>query len=432
MPNVESYTEYSGEQYKGKVYASDVRYGETFLNAEFIRKAAPGEVIKDPMTGELFIKRAIDGKIISFAQKSRTVYDFLHEFNLQFQSALRYKYPDYAGSFLIGTWFDVNTMLTKQLGSVVNIYDHLLTFPSTDVNMGNVFKFMVSPDTNGVFIKASPRNGDKNAIAYLSGKFSLDESANFGGLQKTFREWLLMHLDYKSSAIYDTWRAMTGWESSNMLIEATFIVSGRNASGSPASKETSKTYPMRLGEAGYMEFPENYADGIKTITSITVRIDRIHMPKIQYEYFLMTVNANSSSGMLSPLAELIEADHMACMKIVECYYFITDVDQLPFGDNRTVHQMVDAIFFNEGIDKMLTASGTRSVQSQPLKPATWGIDSLWLEETRRVHRGNTSTPTGSENDFRTIEKYIYDPTADIALSFTNNDASRTDILVKRA
>ena len=56
MPNVESYTEYSGEQYKGKVYASDVRYGETFLNAEFIRKAAPGEVIKDPMTGELFIK----------------------------------------------------------------------------------------------------------------------------------------------------------------------------------------------------------------------------------------------------------------------------------------------------------------------------------------------------------------------------------------
>lgn len=425
-----SYTEYSGEQYAGTVIASDVRYGSTFLNAEFIKRAAPGEILKDPITGELFTKRSIDGKLISFAQKSRTVYDFLHEFNLQYQSALRFKYPDGPGSFLIGTWFDVNTMITKKLGSLVNIYDTALKFPSMDLNMGNVFSFAVSPYTNGVFIKPAIRNGDKNAIAYLSGKFSLDELTDFGGLVKTFREWLVMHLDYMSSAVYDTWRTLKGWQTSNVLVEATIIASGLNTSNSPVSKQTTKTYALRLGEAGYMEFPEGYAEGIETINSVTVRIDKMHMPKIQYEYSIMETNA-AASGLLSPLAELIEADHIAAMRIVECYYFITAVNHLPFGDNRTVHQLVDSVFFNEGVDKMLTASGTRSVQSQPLKPTTWGIDSLWLEETRRVYPGNTSTPTGSESDFETLEKIIYDPTSETALSFTNNAASITDILARK-
>lgn len=425
-----SITEYSGEQYSGTVIASDVRYGSTFLNAEFVKKAAPGEIIKDPMTGELFTKRAIDGKIISFAQKSRTIYDFLHEFNLQYQSALRYRYPDHAGAYLIGTWFDVNTMITKQLGTVVNIYDSVLKFPVMDTNPGNVFSFSVSPETNGVFIKPSLRDGDKNAIAYLSGKFTLDEITGFGGLSKTFREWLLMHLEYKSSAVYDSWRILDGWDASNVLIDATIVSSGLDEFNIPVSKETSKTYALRLGEAGYMEFPSDYTDGVVQLNAVTVRIDRIHMPKIQYEYDLMTVNANTSSVVLSPLAELIEADLIACMKIVECYYFITATTQLPFGDNRTIHQLIDSIFFKEGIDKILAASGTRSVQSSPSKPDTWGIDSMWMEETRHVYPGNIAEPTGSENDFKTLEKGIYDPSADIALSFTNNDASRKDIFIQ--
>lgn len=431
MPNTELYTEYSGKQYSGKVIASDVRYGETFLNIEYIEKAAPGEVVKDPMTGELFLKRAIDGKRVSFAQKSRTVYDFLHEFNMQYQSSLRYRYPDHPGSYLIGTWFDVNTMLTKKLGSLVNIYENALDFPSTGLEIGNIFSFAVSPETNGVFIKASPRDGDKNALAYLSGKFTLDETVNFGGMPKTFKEWLIMHLDYKSSAIYDTWKDLEGWSSSNMLAEVTILTTGRDAANQTVSKETTKTYSLRLGEAGYMEFPEDYAEGIDTITGITVRVDKIHMPKILYEYDIMTTNANTSSGILSPLAELIEADLIAAMKIVECYYFITSPDQLPFGENRTVHQLIDSVFFNEGVDKMLTASGTRSVQSQPLKPGTWGLDSIWLEETRQVHTGNITTPTGSVDDFKTLEKSVYNPATETALSFTNNDASRFDMLVSR-
>ncbi len=425
-------TEYSGEQYSGTVVAGDVRYGSTFLNIEHALKAAPGEIIKDPMTGELYTKRAIDGKLISFAHKSRTMYEFLQEFNLQFQSSINFRYPDAPGAYLIGTWFDVNTMITKKLGSVVNFYADSLEFPSMDSNMGNVFQFQVSPDTNGVFIKATPRHGDKNALAYLTGKFSLEESINFGGTSKTFTEWLQLHLDYKSAAVYDTWRNLPGWSGSNMLMETTITTTGLDASSRPITVTVNQTYALHLGEAGHISFPEGYAENIETVNSITVRVDKIHMPKIQYEYFLMTTNTMSTIGVASPLAELLEADLIGAMSVVECYYFITSAAQLPSGDNRIIHQMVDSIFFREAIEKLLTASGTRSAQTGAFKPTSWGLDSIWLEETREVLPGNTVIPTGSGNDFKTLEKELYNPSGDVDVYFTtkNTDRNNSYILIR--
>lgn len=423
-------TEYSGEQYRGTVVAADVRYGSTFLNVERVLESVPGEIVKDPITGELFTRRAIDGKIISFAQRSITVYDFLSEYNLQLQSSLRFKYPDTPGSYLIGTWFDVNTMLTHRLGDTINIYEQSLVFPSADVNPGNVFAFKVSTGTNGIFIKASTRHGDRNPIAYLTGKFSVDESIGFSGTLKTFGDWLTMHLDYQSAALYDTWKRLPGWKSSNIIVETSIIVGGQDESNRPVSNTIEKTYALRLGEAGYIEFPANYTNGIATVTSVIVRINKIHMPKICYEYFLMTTNVNTHNGIASPLLELIEADLMACIRTVECYYFISEVNQLPFGDNRTVHQLVDQSFFKLAIDKLLTASGTRSAQSSALQPTVWGLDSIWMEETRMVLPGNIVRPTGSLSDFKSLEEEMYNPAGEVGVSFTKNSFDGNNMFVK--
>ena len=140
---------YSGELYKdGEVISSDVRFGAAFLDVEHADKAAPGEVLRDPMTGELFTRRVIDGRLVSFSQKSHNIFEFLSEFNVQFQSAYGFKYPKSAGTYLVGTRFNADRMATHSYEDHINVLTESISLPK-DINSDNNLVFNVSNETNG-------------------------------------------------------------------------------------------------------------------------------------------------------------------------------------------------------------------------------------------------------------------------------------------
>ena len=91
-----------------QVFDADVRYGSSFLSVDNHRHSVPGEIMTNKVTGEVYIKRPGDGKIISFRQKSHTLYEAIQEFNIQFQSSVGFIHPESPGSYLLGTKFLVD------------------------------------------------------------------------------------------------------------------------------------------------------------------------------------------------------------------------------------------------------------------------------------------------------------------------------------
>lgn len=422
-------SQYTGESYPGTVVSSDVRYGETFLNLEYLDKAAPGEIMKDPMTGELYLRRSIDGKVVSFVQRTVSVFDFLSEFNLQLQSAEGFRYPEHSGGYLLGVKYDVNTMVTHHRGELFDIYNGNLVFPR-DIDANYNFVFNISTETNGIYIKAIMRDGDRIGVGWLTGKFSEHETVSFASVSRKFKDWLVMNLNYKDGYLYDTWKEMRDWVSSNAMIDLTITTTGTRSTGAVITNTVDITRPIRLNEQTYVLFPDSYKENMQGITSVQVEVKKIYFPKIQYEYD-MCKTSQSSTGLSNPFATLIEADLRACLKSVDMYYFISAPSELPLTDNRIIHQCVGYDFFTKAIDNILTASGTRSVQSQPLRPKSWGVDSIWAEEIRHIIPGGESVPSGSSGTFDQLEDELYGPELNpVEVEFTQYDVNKEDIYIK--
>ena len=51
----------------------DIRFATTFLSHEYRDYSVDGETMMDKMTGEIFIKRPIDGRVLSYEQNKKYV-----------------------------------------------------------------------------------------------------------------------------------------------------------------------------------------------------------------------------------------------------------------------------------------------------------------------------------------------------------------------
>ena len=112
--------------------ASDVRFGSSFLDITKHEKSVLGEIMTDKLTGEVYIKRPQDGKLISFRQKSHTVYEAVQEFNIQYQSSIGFalfiKRPTLYDAYFVSL---VATSVYDQLLGIAAIISLRVTLFST-------------------------------------------------------------------------------------------------------------------------------------------------------------------------------------------------------------------------------------------------------------------------------------------------------------
>ena len=60
----------------------DTRFATSMLSTKYRKHAVPGEVLMDKTSGEIFIKRPSDEKIVSFFQNKQLYYDLLMELRM--------------------------------------------------------------------------------------------------------------------------------------------------------------------------------------------------------------------------------------------------------------------------------------------------------------------------------------------------------------
>ena len=71
----------------------DMRFGTTFLSTEYRDYAVEGEVLIDKISGEIFMKRPSDGRIISFHQNKKYMHDLVLELRVLLTNNESFLYP---------------------------------------------------------------------------------------------------------------------------------------------------------------------------------------------------------------------------------------------------------------------------------------------------------------------------------------------------
>lgn len=385
-----------------KTFDADVRYGSTFLDVDKHRQAVKGEVMSDKMTGEMYLKRPTDEKIISFRQKSTTMYEAIQEFNIQYQAASGFLYPQDPGSFLLGMKYTVDEFLPVENKRDI-LKENIAFNNGTDTNP---FRFEVSQKTNGFFIKPMTRLGDKNVCGYLSGLFAEDEVVSFGDNLRSFTDWLDLSSLYSDPYQYAEWSATDGWAYSTAMIDINIRVNGNDESNVGVENVMDVSMPIRLNEYNYIPFPAEYNEDMYTISSIVIMVNKIYFPKLQYERFNETAS-DTSSGVTVTMQNLLEPDLRCVLNSIDMYYFINNAGQIPNDSAMSVNMITDINIMNQTITDIGRANGAKAVQTQIERPDSFPVDTMWAEVIRSGSPAGGMEDVDSETTFEELEKSLY-------------------------
>ena len=408
----------------GQTFDSDVRFGSSYLSVGKHKQGVLGEILSNKLTGEIYIKRPVDGKIVSFRQKSHTVYEAIQEFNIQFQSSVGFIHPESPGSYLLGVKMCVDE-LNDNPKDILKEYHE---FSKNDYKYKD-FIFGVSGETNGFYIKPVTRLGDRNVCGFLSGLFAEHEITNFSTVSKSFEDWLFENPLYNDTYLYTEWKSLNEWSSSNTLVDCVIEVSGIDSVGNMMKNEESFTVAVNMNEFSYVGFPEDYNLGMELVLATTVTIKKIYSPKLEYERFLAN-DTNATSGINPIIDNLMEADDIAVLQSVDLFYFITGSSQLPFVEDMIIDQCIDVEFLDKAIVYLSTSSGARSFQVSPYKPDAFPIDTVWAEEIRNVNTNEGVVTNDTETTLEQLEETLYFETSNRA-RFTTHIIDTENILVTK-
>ena len=147
------------------IIGADARFATTFLSTKYRDKAVAGEALMDKTTGELYIKRVSDGKIVSFYQNKKMIEDLVFELRLLLLNNPNFVYPskDDTG-FYISTNYDLISINNE---TIFNLVTDDIVIPGTPDDI-NKLTFKLSGKTNAFFCRCCTRDIDKSFIEYLT------------------------------------------------------------------------------------------------------------------------------------------------------------------------------------------------------------------------------------------------------------------------
>ena len=211
----------------------DVRFGASFLDEAYRDKAVRGEVLIDKVDAELFLKRPLDGRLISFMRRYTDIYDTIEELNIQIQNHPEFVYP-YTNSFFLSMLYDVRGVY----GEDVNILLNDLKFTNVQ-NNDRKMEFQIAPESNGFFVKAKTRTNDRKSVSFLNFMYNKYED------QKLITR----------PAEYDS---IDYWDNGGVILSYEVTTKGTTESGDESSVVTSGSTGIRLNENSVIILPNKY------------------------------------------------------------------------------------------------------------------------------------------------------------------------------
>ena len=135
------------------------------LSTKYRIHAVPGEALMDKTSGEIFIKRPSDGKIVSFFQNKQLYYDLLMEVRLNIANNPEFKSPISSDEF---TGKSFMYSLNYDLANIHDSGEKLINIVSEAQPSLSSPTFIFGAKSNGFFIRIATRDCDKAVVEYAT------------------------------------------------------------------------------------------------------------------------------------------------------------------------------------------------------------------------------------------------------------------------
>lgn len=342
---------------------ADSRFGTTFLSTKYRDHAVAGEVLMDKTTGEIFIKRASDGKIVSFYQNKKMLNELALDLRILLLDNPEFTYPKQNNSaFFVSTNHDLVAMNNETL---FNIIDGKNFFMYID---GRNIKFAISKECCGFFCRNTTRDIDKPFIEFLSNHYN-----------QVLKDYKGDDPDLQNES--NKLATNPKWEICNTTI--TYNISIITNTDTDVKFEDITDY-ICLNEDTCIIFPQNIRDKINemnesnSISFIAVEITSIRYDKINFMIEYKRVFDNLDVEFNDNYTRLCPDDNRLEIMDINIGNFIDNIDMLGITnvpEIQTIIALLDLAHFkryNDKLKKLITTDSELVISDyQPDNACLW-------------------------------------------------------------
>lgn len=361
----------------------DVRFATTFLTTRFRDYAVPGEALMDKVSGELFIKREDDGKIVSFFQNKRLYYDLMLELKILLGNAPSFTYPKLSkDAYLVSTNYDLIAMNEEILIDLVK--DDI-------VLEDGQFVFRLSKETNGFFFRQSTRDCDKPIVELLTNQLDKDRRTAGVPTNDTYGKNAILH--YSISADEETEK-----------IELSSYI------------KLNETCPIFIPDDVLDELNENYPSA----SYYTIQVDSIDI----LIKSLLNKEGITDEYINDSFDTIIYDDNRVEVAETNVLHFVDRATDILKKLTQTLLYFVDMLTVRDLLNQISKIATGEAIILSEKKPSiySWSKNNVWAEKVNTVEEGGIVTPTNSITKISALQEYFTNQyTYSIANVDTNED-----------
>lgn len=372
------------------MYSPNMRFGTSFLSAKFRDYAVNNEAIMDKATGELFMKREHDGRIISFYQNKKYINDLMLELriNLTNNSEFTYPYESETG-FCVFSDYDLVAINNESEVSIKTDDTELI---SDEVS------FRVSIGCNGFFVRPVSRDTDKPAIEYATMFYNSIFESYSGSYTPFVQE-------------YRKFESIPLWKDSNVILY--YTVTARDHMGNTQAVQTSAY--VRMNEMCIVMFPDEFMSNyVSTATSITVTITKLEYYKLHFllnntERLSTALDGDLGHEFLSELSKFSIPDEKLLINTLSTIYFVDRSTDITLYGKEFLIALMDMPYVRRYMMKMSKLHTASDIVLSAERPDEdmWSTNCIWAESIRTLAPQNGGvTAQSSVTNFKALESYL--------------------------
>ena len=365
----------------------DMRFGTTFLSNKYRDYAVNGESIMDKATGEIFTKRPLDGRVVSFFQNKKYMHDLMLELRVLLNNNGSFRYPeeDEGDAYYISTDYDIMSLFYER---DIDILTSDLMIPNSNTTETSKLNFNVSKKSNGFFCRLTSRDSDKAVIEFLTNQYNSIIS-NYEGTDEKF-------LQEK-----EKFNTIEKWADSNATItyevkvkDAQEVYSYTLTDYVRINEESCVLYPETIGNASLID-----SDKV-TVTIKSITFDKIH--------FMNKYRASFSSEVITGMNKLMYPDKSIFIRYCNICSFIDKSTDIELHGNEFIIALMDVPYVRRYMMKMSKLNSDANIVLSPTRPETdiWLTNGVWAEQVRIARQGGEEIYLDCEVNIQKLENYL--------------------------
>lgn len=369
----------------------DIRFATTVLSHEFRDYAVEDEMMMDKMTGEIFIKRPSDGRVLSYEQNKKYLYDLMLELRILLTNNTKFTYnKESPYGCYISTNYDLNTINKDILNNILENETEIHLEDDEGYDLNNTLSFPVSSKSNGFFCRPTTRDSDKlivNVLTTLYDKTVKDYAGDIAVIKEESKKFNMIE----------------NWDDMDVVIHYNLKIENN---GSTKIYEDNKDY-LRFNEETCVLFPstimENYPD---FYDKCTVIVTKIEYPKIRFLKSLteeeLGVNLDDVLNQYGCLDKNIFVNYFNVVSFLDNYSHIR------FLGNEVIVGCINNIYVQRYMSKMAKLKNSSEFIQSIIRPSDddWGANTVWAEVVRDGYQDDRTIYRNSETDIKELETLL--------------------------